>query len=438
MNRNELNTVENVIEILNNLPERDNLNTDDVLEEVKEIMKRKTILKQHKENYKVWQAKDGRWKTKLPDGSKYGKLVAKATLENLENFIVDFYKAKEETDKITMATIYPKFLEYKYLSSEKGTASKLQWVWNSYYKDSTIIKVELSKMTVGDLSDWLLELIDKRNLTKKRYLEVKGLMNQLYDYCISHNMVQINLPRQLGMPSKNVFVEAEAKPEEEIIYSSNTKSEVIKEALAQFNKTKNTAYLAICLNFNLGLRIGELVALRECDIKEDTIHICRAESKNYTKDKNGKIHTDGYRVVQHPKTDAGIRTLVLTPDAKKYIKMAFDENQANGRSDEDYIFLNKSGERMHEYAVNNVLRRCNGVRNEKDRFIISGKPSGNHAIRKTCISELHDSQLLPDRMISDFAGHKDISTTQKYYIHSVTSLTEKADVFAKVFKPKAV
>ena len=251
-------------------------------------------------------------------------------------------------------------------------------------------------------------------------------------------MVQINLPRQIAMPSKNVFIEPEAKPEEVIIYSSTTKREVIKEALEQFEKTKNTAYLAICLNFNLGLRIGELVALRECDIKENTIHICRAESKNYTKDKNGKIVRDGYKVVQHPKTDAGIRTLILTPDAKKYIKMALDENNANGRSDEDYIFLSKSGERMHEYAVNNVLRRCNGVRNEKDRFIISGKPSGNHAIRKTCISELHDSQLLPDRMISDFAGHKDISTTQKYYIHSVTPLTDKADVFAEVFKPKAV
>lgn len=49
-----------------------------------------------------------------------------------------------------MATIYPNFLEYKYLSSEKGTANKLQWVWNTYFKDSTIIKVELSKMTVGD------------------------------------------------------------------------------------------------------------------------------------------------------------------------------------------------------------------------------------------------------------------------------------------------
>ena len=107
------------------------------------------------------------------------------------------------------------------------------------------------------------------------------------------------------------------------------------------------------------------------------------------------------------------------------------------QSAQDYS-VSKSGERMHEYAVNNVLRRCNGVRNKKDRFIIFGKPSGNHAIRKACISELHDSQLLPDRMISDFAGHKDISTTQKYYIHSVTPLTDKADVFSKVFKSKAV
>ena len=162
-----------------------------------------------------------------------------------------------------------------------------------------------------------------------------------------------------------------------------------------------------------------------------------SEVKDYTRDKNDKIVRNGYKVA-NTKTKAGIRDLILTPDAKKYIKMALNENKANERSDEDYIFVSGSGERMHEYAVNNVLRRCNGVRNEKDRFIISGKPSGNHAIRKTCISELHDSQLLPDRMISDFAGHKDISTTQKYYIHSVTPLTDKADVFAKVFSSKAV
>ena len=42
------------------------------------------------------------------------------------------------------------------------------------------------------------------------------------------------------------------------------------------------------------------------------------------------------------------------------------------------------------------------------------------------------------RLISDCAGHKDISTIQRDCIHTVTSLTEKADVFAKVFKSQKV
>ena len=214
MNSNECNIVgvKCTKEELLEATERAMISKNDVLKEL-ELMRREKILLQHTEKYKIWLADDGRWKTKIPDGSKYGKLVARATKENLENYIVDFYKAKEETNKVTMATIYPNFLEYKYLSSEKGTANKLQWVWNTYYKGSTIIKVELSKMTVGDLSDWLLKLIDERDLTKKKYVEVKGLMNQLYDYCISHNMVQIYLPRQIAMPSKDVFFEAKAKPE---------------------------------------------------------------------------------------------------------------------------------------------------------------------------------------------------------------------------------
>ena len=169
-------------------------------------------------------------------------------------------------------------------------------------------------------------------------MEVKGLMNQLYDHCISYDIVQINLPRQISTPSEHVFFEPEEKDEAEIIYSSETKSEVIKEALAQFDKTKNTAYLAICLNFNLGLRVGELVALRESDINGDIIRIRRGEVKDYTKDENGKIVRNGYKVA-NTKTKAGKRDLILTPDAKKYIKMALDENKANKRSDEDYIFL---------------------------------------------------------------------------------------------------
>lgn len=33
--------------------------------------------------------------------------------------------------------------------------------------------------------------------------------------------------------------------------------------------------------------------------------------------------------------------------------------------DDDFIFLDKTGKRIHDHAINNVIRRLNGVRNEK-------------------------------------------------------------------------
>ena len=78
------------------------------------------------------------------------------------------------------------------------------------------------------------------------------------------------------------------------------------------------------------------------------------------------------------------------------------------------------------------MRRLNGVRNEKDAFIINDRPSGNHSIRRTTISEIHDAMVVSEDTLKTFAGHKDISTTQKCYIHQVKDITEYADQFAKV------
>lgn len=426
---------------LNVAYERAILNKSDVLVEL-ENMKRENILQKHEQSFsKIWQASDGRYKTKLPDGSKYGKLIAKTTRENLENCIVDFYKKQEKDARITLAHVYPDWLEYQYLASGKnGTANKSQWVWNKYFKDASIVKIPLEELTTGKLSRWLLKVINDNHLTRKRYNEIKGVLNPLYDYCVSDDNINIsiNLARQIFFKSKNLFADEAEKVEEEIIFTAKTKAEVIAEAMKQFSKTRNTAYLAICLNFNFGLRVGELVALRLKDIDGDILHIRRSEVKTFTADKDGNIHKSDYKVETHTKTEAGKRDLVITPDAKAIFDMILKENAAKGVSDEDYIFIGKNGERMHEYSVNNVLRRCCGVRDKKDHFVIEGKPSGNHAIRKTCISELHDSQLLPDIMITKFAGHKDISTTQKHYIHAVKSLDTKAEVFAKVFSTKAM
>ena len=276
-------------------------------------------------------------------------------------------------------------------------------------------------------------MIAEMHLTDRQFKDLKSIMNMIFDYAVSFDIIQINLSRQVrGFSDKN-FKQEEEKPVDEIVYNADAKHSVIKEAMEQFLKTHNIAYIAVCLNFSLGLRVGELVALRLSHINEDgTITICQEETKTYHKDANGTIHRDGYEIVNHTKTLSGNRRLILTPKAHKYINMAVRYNEANGFQDEDFIFLDKSGKRIHDHAINNVLRRLNGVRNDKDAFVIKGRPSGNHSIRRTTISELHEAMVISEDTLKTFAGHKDISTTQKCYIHQTKDITEYAEEFAKV------
>lgn len=408
----------------------------DMSEEIQEMARKYDILKKHESFCKIWQATDGRWKTKLPDENSKNKfkLVAKTSREDLENFMVNWYREQQESLKPCLESIYDDWIVCKEKETSMANANKLIYAWNKYYRGAPIISIPFEDMTAGHMKDWFLTVISEKQLTSKQFKEMKSVVNMMYDYAISYNYANINIPRQIRGFSDRIFREDVEKPISETVYDSAAKNEVIKKALKQYEKTGNTAYLAVCLNFSLALRVGELVALTTSCINDDgTIDIICEEVKTYIKYEDGSIHRNGYKVVNHTKTQCGKRKLILTPSAKKYIQMALDRNKELGIADGDYIFLNKDGNRIHDHAVNNILRNLNGVRNEKDAFVITARPSGNHAIRKTCISELHYSMLLSDDTIKTFAGHKDISTTQKCYIHQVKPITDYADVFKAVF-----
>lgn len=410
------------------------ITSDDVSEQLEHMTKREKILNRQKKFCGIWLASDGRYKTKVPTADGGKKLIAKPTQEHLENYIVEYYKNLEKKPaKPCMRSIYPEWIDYKSKETSYANACNIQSRWKRYFENSSIIDVPFEKLTTGALKKWCVDVIAEMHLSDRQFKDLKSIMNMIFDYAVSFDIIQINLSRQVrGFSARNFKPEAE-KPVEEIVYNADAKHSVLAEAMEQFFKTKNIAYIAVCLNFSLGLRVGELVALRTSHINDDgTITIWQEETKTYHKDADGTIHRDGYEIVNHTKTLSGNRRLILTPKARKYIDMALRYNESKGLKDEDFIFLDKKGNRIHDHAVNNVLRRLNGVRNEKDAFIIEGRPSGNHSIRRTTISELHEAMVISDDTLKTFAGHKDISTTQKCYIHQTKDITEYAEEFAKV------
>lgn len=75
-----------------------------------ETMKKEELLKKHP--YKIWQGKDGKWYTYLPDESKKDgrRLVKRSEKKSLEDVVVSYWK---KTEKIFLEDIFGEWLLQK-------------------------------------------------------------------------------------------------------------------------------------------------------------------------------------------------------------------------------------------------------------------------------------------------------------------------------------
>ena len=86
------------------------LNLSDVQDSM-EAMKREELLKKHQ--YKIWQGKDGKWYTYLPDESKKDgrRLIKRTTEKGIQGTLEDYYKKFEQIQKVTLKYAYDRWLE---------------------------------------------------------------------------------------------------------------------------------------------------------------------------------------------------------------------------------------------------------------------------------------------------------------------------------------
>ena len=387
-----------------------------------EIMNKKYYLEQHP--YEIYFSKaDNRYRTYLPSTEKDGKRkpITSVSKENLENKIIQFYKKLEQKAPVyTIENLYPDFLEYKSTDTSLANANKLDWVWNKFYKNDAFIKNEILKIDVPTLKTWYLNKITQYNLTARQFKEMKSLFNMLFDYAIEKKICTQNISRLIRNISRKKFSVNPTKAVTEQVFVNDEETRLIELAIKQYYKTKNTAYLAVCLNFALALRVGEFVALKVSDFEEDTVHIQRQEIKVYEKLSNGKIRRNGYEISPYLKSINSDRELYLIKEAKVFFSMIVQANQMRGFKSE-YLMLTKDGTRMNNDAINNVLRRLNRM--------LKTPQKGNHSIRKTCISNMGASKVLTDEEIRMFAGHKDFSTTAKHYMYVTDTMDNRSSAY---------
>ena len=153
----------------------------------------------------------------------------------------------------------------------------------------------------------------------------------------------------------------------------------------------------------LGLRVGELVALKPEDIEDDTIHIVREEVRDQT--------TNKYEIVNHTKTHSD-RFVALISKSRELLKKL----DMNG----EYLFM-RGSERITSRQIAYVLEKY------AERNHLQTKSS--HKIRKTYASRLNAGGV-PLDFIRESLGHSNLNTTLEYIYNPLTpaetqSLLEK-------------
>jgi integrase len=366
------------------------------VQDVGNMQKTEKILSDHP--YEVWQGKDGRWRTYLSDETnKYGrKLIAKATLDKINEMIIADYEEKEKLiakstkERITLDDLKQEWFDYKNLSSASYSyVVRLEYDYDKYWKGSKIVNMPIQKITKLDIKTYLLNKVRNDNLTKRKYSDMKSVINMMFDYAELKEIISGNIARQVVI-DKKLFTKKIPKPDDEQVYSTEEEVLITKAVLDDYCCNQDmTPILAIPLGFKIGDRIGEVAALKGSDIIDNYIHIQRQEIAVFEKDEStGKWRKNGWKDVEFTKTEAGDRYINLVPEAKKIVDMLIESNIRNGYDPQGYLFM-KDGQRVHTRTIDKYIRMYNKK--------LGIKQKSNHKIRKTFGSSLVDSSMNIDK-----------------------------------------
>ena len=375
-------------------------------------MKREELLKKHQ--YKIWQGKDGKWYTYLPDDSKKeGRRLVKRTEEkSLEDVVVSYWKQLGEVH-----TLKSTFYEWageklRYGEIEKNTYDRYETDFNRFFKNG-FENTNIKNITEDSFEDFIKSTINRKQLTSKAYSGMRTLIIGIFKYAKKHKYSDISIHTFFGdlNLSKKIFAKKVKCAEKEVFTE-----EEIKSIVKYINgKELRIRELGILLAIYTGMRPGELSALKPSDIRRNdrTIHVQRSEVKY--KDDNCKTVIS---VKNFPKSDAGDRYLLLNDKAYDTIRKILRLNPFG-----EYLFQDeKTHKRITENGFNHKLSRICIAVNIPVRTM--------HKLRKTYGTTLIDHGV-DDSIITAQMGHADIKTTRQYYYYSNQSNDEKLNQLNK-------
>lgn len=276
-------------------------------------------------------------------------------------------RIKTEARYVTVNDMYELWRQLK-RGLKDNTFQNYQYMYSMYVQPA-FGKKRISTLVKSDVKRFYNTLADERNLAISTIDTIHTVLHQVLDMAVDDAYIRIN-------PSNNVLKE---------LKQSHGLTTEKRRALTQAQQDLFLDYLqrtpqyqhwypVFAIMLGTGMRVGEAVGLRWCDIDlvEETISI------NHTLIYYNHATNGCYCNVHSPKTKAGIRNIPMLGIVKDAFLTEQRYQEENGIRCEatvdgytDFIFVNRFGQPQHQGTLNKALRRI--IRDCNDEVLQLGK-----------------------------------------------------------------
>lgn len=252
---------------------------------------------------------------------------------------------------------------------------------------STISNKKIDEITGDEIQDYLNSIKHYSNSYIKKIYEQ---FNQSFKYAINRSYIYKN--------PMNDVVRPKSKKKDKIVRALTVEEQQeFTEYLININPLEYTYKNVFLVQMYMGLRVGEVLALKSTDI--DLQHNIIKIDKTLTTDINGKVVV-GFST----KTSAGNRELPIP----EYLRPHIMEQMSISKDNENkQLFLSKNGNLVDNRNVNRMLKKTL-------KELLNITDISTHSLRHTygtrCI-EAGMSAVALQRLM----GHNDVSVTLNTY-----------------------
>ena len=331
-------------------------------------------------------------------------------------------RIKAEARNVTINDMFKLWVQLK-RGLKDNTFQNYQYMYTQFVAPRFGQK-RISTLMKSDVKRFYNTLVDERWLSISTIDNIHTVLHQVLDMAVDDMYIRRN-------PSDNVMKELKqsvSSRNEKRRALTKQEQDLFLDYLRKSEKYQHW-YPIFAIMIGTGLRVGEAVGLRWCDVDLENGMI----DVNHTLIYYRHAVNGCYCNVHTPKTVNGIRQVPMLDFVRAALQEEKQRQAAEGIRCEatvdgytDFIFVNRFGQPQHQGTLNKALRRI--IRDCNNEIMLKGKKNALmlphfscHSLRHTFTTRLCEAGV-NIKVIQDALVHADVSTTLNIYADATRDL----------------